>query len=210
LLAAFAVTFLLFMAGYGQLEAGVPAVLVAKAGMNAGDISKIFVTDTIFAVVAQVTLMGVVKKLSHRTSLAFAALSWSVFWALIFAVTKMHNAAVELTLVCVGAAIASTGAAFFSAVVPTLIHAAADDAERGRANALYGVSISVGYTLGPAAAGVFTGHGMAETFVFAAIGLTLVVGLLAAVLRFEAADASDAVTEHAEVGWSPEPEAIDR
>jgi MFS transporter, ACDE family, multidrug resistance protein len=186
LLAVFTITFLLFMAGYGQLESGVPAVLVAKDGMSAGDISKVFVTDTVFAVVAQVTLMGIIKRLSRRASLAFAALSWSVFWTLVILTTRLHNAALELTLVCIGAAIASAGAAFFSAVVPALVHTAVDDTERGRANAIYGVSISIGYTLGPVAAGAFISHGMTGLFVLTVLAVTIIVGFLAVTLRFYA------------------------
>ncbi|MER5727708.1 MFS transporter [Streptomyces sp. NPDC002138] len=188
LLATLLLTFLMFAIGYSQLESGVPAVLVTISGLQASDLAVIFVVDTVFAVVAQVALLSVIKRLPHRVSLAIAALSWSVFWGLLLLAAHVSSETVVIVLVCVGAALASIGAAFYSVVVPTLVNAAATQANRGRVNALYGIAISAGYTLGPALAGMFTGHGMSLLFVGIALAVGVVVAVLAQVLRLPATE----------------------
>ncbi|MFB7665944.1 MFS transporter [Kitasatospora sp. NPDC056138] len=200
LLAALLVAFLLFTLGYSQLESGVPAVLVTISDLHAADLAKVFFVDTVIAVLAQVTLLSVIKRLPPRISLAIAALSWSVFWALLLLAPRLHSETLVIALACVGAAIASVGAAFYSAVVPTLVNAAATHANRGRVNALYGIAVSAGFTLGPALAGLFVGNGMTMLFVGIGLAMGVVVALLSQVLAFPTTDraATDrAATEQA-------------
>ncbi|KJK57503.1 hypothetical protein UK12_16185 [Saccharothrix sp. ST-888] len=207
LLATLLVTFLLFALGYSQLESGVPAVLVTISDLHVSGLGKVFFVDTVIAVVAQVTLLSVIKRLPPRVSLAIAALSWSVFWALLLVAPRLTSDALVIALACVGAASASVGAAFYSAVVPTLVNAAATQANRGRVNALYGIAVSAGFTLGPALAGLFVGNGMTMLFVGIGLAVGIVVALLAQVLAFPAteqgaaeAPAEESVEEPAGVG----------
>ncbi|MFJ3976503.1 MFS transporter [Streptomyces sp. NPDC090021] len=183
LLAALLVAFLMFAIGYSQLESGIPAVLVALSDVRPSDIALICLADTAFAVIAQIALMPVVKRTPHRVSLAIAALTWMVFWVVLLGALEAGSRVVMLTSICAGVAVASVGAAFYSMAMPTLVNAAATSADRGRANALLGISTSLGFTAGPFAAGLLADHGMARTWVLVAAVTTAATALLAWVLR---------------------------
>ncbi|MFE3886832.1 MFS transporter [Streptomyces lydicus] len=208
LLAVLLITLLLFTVGYSQLESGVPAVLIAVSHVQASDLAMMFVADALFAVIAQVALMSVIKRLSHRVSLTIAALSWSVLWALLLVATHVTSKALVLTLVCAGVAAASVGAAFYSMAGPTLVNAAATHADRGRANAVSGIATSVGMTAGPLAAGMSTGNGMARYFVAGALAATIGTAVLTRMLRLPGTMAATAAEGPDRAELRLEPEAV--
>ncbi|WP_030838925.1 MFS transporter [Streptomyces sp. NRRL F-4474] len=200
LLAVLLIGFLMFSIGYSQLESGIPAVLVAVSDVRTSDIALMCLADTAFAVIAQIALMPVVKRTPHRVSLAIAALTWMVFWVVLLGALQSGSRVVLLTSICAGVAVASVGAAFYSMAMPTLVNAAATSADRGRANALLGISTSLGFTAGPFAAGLFADHGMARVWVFVAAATAATTALLARVLRLPATARPE------EPGQSEEPE----
>lgn len=172
------IAFLLFLVAYSQLEAGVPGLLVAEAGISPLHLSILIVTDTVVAVVAQFFMLGVIQRVPMRWRITVAAVTWTAFWALLVLAVDLDDADLRLVVLCVGAAIASVGGAFFAVSVPVLVHESAADHERGRANALYGLSTSVGFTLGPALVSVFVSQGHSMLFAWIAIIITLVIAIV--------------------------------
>ncbi|MCK2037024.1 MFS transporter [Microbacterium sp. SSW1-49] len=175
------IAFVLFLVAYSQLEAGVPGLLVAEAGISPLHLSILIVTDTVVAVVAQFFMLGVIQRVPMKIRITVAAVTWTVFWAVLVVAVDLHDADLRLLLLCAGAAVASVGGAFFAVSVPVLVHEAAADHERGRANALYGLSTSIGFTLGPALVSVFVSQGHSMLFAWIAIVITLIIAILALV-----------------------------
>lgn len=188
------IAFLLFLVAYSQLEAGVPGLLVAEAGISPLHLSILIVTDTVVAVVAQFFLLSWIQRVPMKWRITVAAITWTAFWGLLLVALGVDDAYLRLALLCLGAAIASIGGAFFAVSVPVLVHDSAADHERGRANALYGLSTSIGFTLGPAIVSLFVDQGQSVLFAVIAIALTFVLAVVA-VLPGVVGTPEDAPTE---------------
>ena len=172
----------LMTAGYGSMDAGLPAFMTTVAGLPVNAIGVVFFVNTLLIVVLQVWVLKRIEGRSRTRMLAVTAVLWASFWAVV-AVSSGFSPWIAGVLITVGFGIFAFGEMIFSPVAPSLINAFAPPHLRGRYNAVGGLVWSVSGALGPMIAGVMIGSGWGVAWALLLAVGALVAGLLLASLR---------------------------
>jgi MFS family permease len=195
ILAIFAVTLLLYTAGYSQLESGLSAVLVAARGLGARQLAVLFAVNACVVVGAQLFLLPVFRHLEPKRALGVTAVCWAACWGLVLLALALPDLTASVVAGCAGIAVFAVGECFLSVGMPTLVNAVATNRNRGRVNGIYGMGTSLGYIAGPLLAGWLLGGHLPTAFVLGALVACLLAWPLAAGLlpRLEPAGAAQPV-----------------
>jgi MFS family permease len=172
----------LMTAGYGSMDAGLPAFMTTVAGLPVNAIGVVFFVNTLLIVVLQVWVLKRIEGRSRTRMLAVTAVLWASFWAVV-AVSSGFSPWVAGVLITLGFGVFAFGEMIFSPVAPSLINAFAPPHLRGRYNAVGGLVWSVSGSLGPIIAGVMIGNGWGVAWALLLAAGALVAGLLLASLR---------------------------
>ncbi len=171
-------TLLFYFAGYSQLESGLSAVLVSTGDVGVSQLAVLFAVNTAVVVVVQLFLLPAFRSFPPRRALWVVALSWTSCWALVLVAVTTSDHTAQLVISSVAVAVFAVGECFYSVAMPLLVNSAAADENRGRVNGGYGMATSLGFILGPLAAGALLDAGMTTAFVLGALGTCLLTGLL--------------------------------
>lgn len=184
MLALLVAVLILFALGYSQLNSGMPAVLLAESRLGATELGVMFAANTAAVVLIQFLLLQRIKHLTPRSALALLGSCWAAFWLLMFAVIGVGGGAIAVLVGLLAMVVFAVGESLLAATGPTLVNTWADDSNRGRFNAAYGFTCSLGFTVGPLMSGPLAdgGHSVAMVLAFAA-GLSL-LAVVAATSRF--------------------------
>ncbi|MEV6835799.1 MFS transporter [Streptomyces sp. NPDC051133] len=169
----------LYFVSYGQLEAGLPAFLVAHTGIGPSDLAILFAVDTAGVIGAQLALHELIKRRRHTHTLALAAAAWAVNWVLVLCAAGIGHRGAQLAVLIAAMVLFAVAETLFAAGMPSLVNSLAPAHLRGRFNAACGVATSLGFVTGPLAAGVLVGSGAGTAFV---AGLAVLSGLALLVL----------------------------
>ena len=164
----------LLTCGYGSIDSGLPVFMTSVAHLPVNAIGLVFFLNTAIIVVAQVWVLRRIEGRSRSRLMAFAALVWAAFWAVV-AVSAGFSPLVSGALIAAGFGIFALGEMIFSPVGPSLINAFAPPHLRGRYNAVGGLVWGVSGSVGPVVAGLVIGSGWGITW-----ALGLAVGCLGA------------------------------
>lgn len=172
----------LMTAGYGSMDAGLPAFMTVVAGLPVNAIGIVFFVNTLLIVVLQVWVLKRIEGRSRTRMLAITAVLWAAFWAVV-AVSSGFSPWVAGVLITVGFGVFAFGEMIFSPVAPSLINAFAPPHLRGRYNAVGGLVWSVSGSLGPIIAGVMIGNGWGIAWALLLALGALLAGLILSSLR---------------------------
>ncbi|MFF0746740.1 MFS transporter [Streptomyces sp. NPDC004111] len=148
LLKVLALTVVLMVVGYGQLESSIPG-LVAVGGMDARIMAWAFVANTCCVVLIQFTAVTRISRTRPAVLLAGTSASWTGCWLLLLLATTSEGTAAQATLTIAALAVFAVGEALLAVALPTLVNTLADDRVRGRYNGAYSAAMSTGLVLGP-------------------------------------------------------------
>ncbi|CAN5763010.1 hypothetical protein BH18ACT15_BH18ACT15_12780 [soil metagenome] len=174
---------LLVIIGYGQLTSIFPAFVTGDGGSTTRVVGFAFGANTFLIVGAQLVVL---KKMAGRRRtrgvLALAGL-WAASWLLTWGAGGLGGGAAAAVAFVAAMALFALGETFMSPSLPPMVNDLAPDRLRGRYNAVYSLSWSIGQVAGPALAGLALAAGLAGPFLGT---LAAACGFLAvAALRLE-------------------------
>ncbi len=154
----------LVVIGYSQLESGFPAFVTGRGEMSTTVLGMAFAANTAVIVVAQLVVLKKLAGKRRTRALATMMLLWAAAWSvtLIVGNTSFRGLAIAATIVAL--AIFALGETMLSPTMPAIVNDLAPDELRGRYNALYSTSWSVGHIIGPAIAGAAIGAELGNYF----------------------------------------------
>ncbi|MFI6761064.1 MFS transporter [Micromonospora sp. NPDC050417] len=185
---------LLFCATYAQFESGLPVFATTHAAVTPAGLGILFAVNTACVIASQVTLHNVLTRIRHVHAVAVAAALWAVSWAMVSVAGTVTDGTVRIGLLLAAVGVFAVAETFFAAGMPTLVNALAPAGARGRYNAAYSSAVSLGFVIGPFAAGALAGGRLGIWFIagLAVLCTALAVGfaLLRSPLR-QPADTRD-------------------
>ncbi|MFF4806492.1 MFS transporter [Streptomyces sp. NPDC001351] len=162
---------LLLASSFAQLESGLPAYLTLAAGVTPGQLGVAFALDTGAVIISQILLHDRLKRSQPRLLIATAGGLWAGSWVLVILAARLGGTATRLLLVSVAVAVFGIASTCFVAGMPTLVNKLAPPEARGRYNAAWSMAKSVGFMMGPLAAGAFVDAGHGTSYL---VGLTVI------------------------------------
>jgi MFS family permease len=173
----FVVMTLLVTIGYAQLESGFPAYATGEGGISTTALGMAFASNTFAIVLVQLVVLKLMRGKRRSRGLMGICVLWAAAWSLALVIGQVEsglvkNAGFALVLVVFG-----LGECLVSPTVPAMLNDLAPDALRGRYNAAYSFTFSVGHIVGPAVAGVFLGRGWGDEL-FALLAVTSLAALM--------------------------------
>lgn len=172
-------TTILVTVGYSQLESGFPAYATGEGGLSTRALGAAFAGNTFLIFFAQFVVLKFMRGKRRTRGLMAICLLWMSAWGLtliageIFEWNMLQNFGFIGALMLFG-----LGECLVSPTIPAIVNDLAPDALRGRYNAAYSFTFSVGHIIGPAVAGVMLGRRWDEPLfigLIVALGLTLLL-----------------------------------
>lgn len=159
----------LITVGYAQLQSAFPAFSTKEGGLSTRELGWVFAVNTIVIVGLQLVILRALSGRTRAGAIAWVGVLWAASWVVTLAGGSVRGAA---ALLLFGSAMAlfAFGETFMQAALPALVNDLAPDEIRGRYNAAYSLTWSIGNMAGPAIAGFMLGAGR-STQLF--LGLTV-------------------------------------
>ena len=170
------------LVSYGQFRSGLPGYLTAHGALTAGGLSGTFAVNIVIAVAVQFVLGDRLRAVRRSTLLAATGLVWTLAWACVLLAGE-RSGVQALTAAIAGVILLSVGEALAFPVLAGLLNDLAQDALRGRVNALISVSISTGTMVGPLVAGAALPWGRGVPFVAGIVGACVVLAVAGRAMR---------------------------
>jgi MFS family permease len=155
----------LFCVSYAQLESGFPVYATTHGTATAAQLGVLFAVNTACVVGAQFLLHDLFKRLRNVRAVAIAAGLWALCWLLTAAAGSLDAGPSRFGLLLAAIGVFAVGETFFAAGMPALVNALAPAAARGRYNASYSTVVSIGFVVGPLAAGAWAAGASGTAFV---------------------------------------------
>jgi MFS family permease len=169
-------TLVLAFTGYAALDAGLPAFATVEAHAPVRVVALALTANTTLIVVAQLFVLRLVRALRRSRALAMIGLIWAVSWAVFGLAGLGLPYAARIACIMGFAALFGLGETLMAPTISPLVNSLADDATRGRANALSTGVYSLAFVISPTISTTMIAAGVAGLW----IGL-LCAGCLATV-----------------------------
>ena len=172
---------ILVTVGYSQLESGFPAYATGEGGISTRALGAAFAGNTFLIFFAQFVVLKWMRGKRRTRGLMAICVLWAMAWSL----TLLAGAVFEWNMLqnfgFIGAMMLfGLGECLVSPTVPAIVNDLAPDALRGRYNAAYSFTFSMGHIVGPAIAGIMLGRSWGEPFF---MGLIVVLGVCLLLVR---------------------------
>ncbi|MET8234306.1 MFS transporter [Micromonospora sp. NPDC005298] len=143
-------TLVLSFTGYAALDSGLPAYASVVAGVPVNAVALALTVNTIVIVVAQLSMLRLVRSLRRSRALALIGLIWGVAWA-VFGLSALPAPGwVRIALVFAFAGLFGLGETILAPTLMPLVNTLTDDRVRGRANAMASGTVSLAFVASPA------------------------------------------------------------
>lgn len=143
--------------GYAQLASSFPAFATEQGEISTRSLGVVFAVNTVVIVGFQlVVLRGLA---GHRRSVAMSlvGLLWALCWMVTLAAGTVGGGLIAVGMFCLASGVFAIGETFMQAALPALVNDLAPDDIRGRYNAAYSLTWSIGNIAGPALGGFLLG-----------------------------------------------------
>jgi MFS family permease len=158
-----ALTTLLVVIGYSQLESGFPA-FARDSGVSTRAIGFAFALNTVTIVIAQLVVLKHMKGRRRTRGIAALCLLWACAWTVTVVAGSSSSDVLTTAGFVVAMVVFALGETLVSTSIPPMVNDLAPDELRGRYNASYALAFSIGHVAGPAAAGFAVGGGLGSAF----------------------------------------------
>jgi MFS family permease len=167
----------------GQIEAGFPAYATQVAQVGPRVLAAAYVANTLAIVVGQLLLLPHIVGHSRTRLVAFACAAWATCWALVWAAGASPASVAAAALVVGGFVVFSFGEIVASPVAPAIVNDLAPEDLRGRYNAAFSLTFTIGTLIGPVVSGLLLGSGLTYVWAIVVVGGNLVGSVLSLRLR---------------------------
>lgn len=182
LVALLAVLLLSALVSFGQFRAGLPGYLTQTGAITASGLSFAFAVNIILCAFVQFVVMPHLERFSRTLLVAASGVMFAACWVFVLLAGGRTGPA-ALVLATVAVILLSVGESLVVPLLTTLLNNAVGEDLRGRANALFSITLSTSGVIGPAVAGALLPIGSGAAFVAVMIALSAVATLLTLGLR---------------------------
>jgi MFS family permease len=197
---------LLVTVGYAQLESGFPAYATGEGGISTTALGMAFAANTFAIVLAQLVVLKLMRGRRRTRGLMGICVLWATAWSLALVVGQLGGGLVQNVGFATVMVVFGLGECLVSPTVPAMLNDLAPDALRGRYNAAYSFTFSIGHVAGPAMAGVFLGRGLGDELFVVLAATSLVALALVRNLERHVPEEANRVTEDAPPAPAADPE----
>jgi MFS family permease len=187
-------TLLLAFTGYAALDSGLPAYATVEAHVSVHVVALSLTVNTVVIVVAQLTVLRLVRVLRRSRALAVIGLIWALSWAVFGLAALPGPPAAQIACVFAFTGLFGLGETFMAPTVSPLVNSLADERVRGRANALSSSSYSVAFIVSPALSTVMIAAGVSALWLGLLCAGCLGTAVLGARLGKQLTPAQDSVS----------------
>ena len=182
LLALLVVLLLSALVSFGQFRAGLPGYLTQTGAITAGGLSFAFAVNIILCAVVQFLVMPHLERFSRTKLVAASGVMFAGCWVFVL-LAGQHTGGTALVLATAAVILLSIAESLVVPLLTTLLNNAVSEDLRGRANALFSITLSTSAVIGPSLAGVLLPFGSGAAFVAVMIALSVVATVLVLGLR---------------------------
>lgn len=160
----------LITVGYAQLASSFPAFATKEGGLSTRSLGAVFAANTLVIVGMQLMVLRWLAGRRRVSAMAAVGMLWALAWLVAVAGGGAGGGFAAVALFMAASVIFGVGETFMQAALPALVNDLAPDDIRGRYNAGYSLTWSVGNIGGPALAGFMLGADLGtELFVLSAL-----------------------------------------
>lgn len=152
-------TICLAAVGYAQLESSFPAFATAAGGISTGAVGAVFGVNTFTIVALQLVVLRGLAGRRRSSAMVVVGLLWATCWTLTAVAGWVDGGVLAVAMFMTAACVFALGETFMQAALPALVNDLAPDDIRGRYNAAFSLTFSIGRVFGPALGGLFLGAG---------------------------------------------------
>ncbi|MDP9067439.1 MAG: MFS transporter [Actinomycetota bacterium] len=165
----FALSVVLITVGYAQLQSSFPAFATKEGGLSTRGLGIVYAVNTIVIVGIQLVVLRGLSGRRRSGAMAAVGVLWAGAWVVTAVAGGIGGGLIAVLLFVAASGIFAMGETFMQAALPALVNDLAPDDLRGRYNAAYSLTWSIGNMLGPALGGFLLGAGRgAELFLLMA------------------------------------------
>jgi MFS family permease len=164
--------------GYSQLESGFPAYVTGDGGATTRLLGFTFAANTAVIVAFQLPVLKFMEGRRRTRALMAICVLWAIAWLVTIGAGNMDAGALKNAGFILAMMFFALGECMVSPSIPGILNDLASDELRGRYNAGYSLTFSIGHIVGPAVAGFMLGRELPEPFFVAlvvAAGMTIVL-----------------------------------
>lgn len=195
-----ALTFILTLVGYGQLEAGFQVWSRQVSEVSTRTIGFAFAVNTAVIVALQFVVMARIARRRRTRVLASVSVIWAAAWLLLGVTGLVPGTPAAAAGVLGFMAVFGFGEIMMQSTIPALVNDLADDHSRGRANAVNGGAFQLGTILGPVVAGVLLQHHLESEFLVLTVAGCGLVAVSALALERRLPTQTNRVTDEVSPG----------
>lgn len=160
----------LITVGYAQLDSSFPAFATKYGGLSTRALGAVFAANTLVIVGMQLVVLRWLVGRRRASAMAAVGVLWGAAWLVAVAGGEVGGGFGAILLFMGASVIFGLGETFMQAALPALVNDLAPDDIRGRYNAGYSLTWSLGNIGGPALGGFMLGAGLGtELFVLSAV-----------------------------------------
>jgi MFS family permease len=150
--------------GYGQLSSIFPAFVTGDGESTTRVVGFAFGANTFLIVGAQLVVLKKMAGRRRTRGMVALAVLWAASWLLTWGAGGVGGGTLAAAGFIAAMALFALGETFMSPSLPPMVNDLAPDRLRGRYNAVYSMSWSIGQVVGPALAGAALAAGLAGPF----------------------------------------------
>jgi MFS family permease len=173
-----AVTLTMSVAGYGMINAGLPAFVTDVAHVSTRSLGFAYAANTAVIVLAQLLVERRLQGRRRTRALAGVAAVWGLSWLVIGGAALLGGRALPAAAVILGFAVFGLGETLWAPTGATLVNDIAPAHLRGRYNAVSSITWQLSSVLGPVLAGVVLGADLPVLFIAVLVGLLATAAVL--------------------------------
>lgn len=175
----FALSLLLALTGYTQVDSGLPAFATDVAGVSPRVIAMVFVANTGTIVVGQLVVLRRLEGVRRTRALLMVAAIWAASWLLLGSAGLLPGHGMRVAAVVTFGAVFGLGETFMAPTIGPMVNDIAPEHLRGRFNAMNSLAYAVGFTVGPPVSSALIGAGLSAVWVGLLLAGTATVAVLA-------------------------------
>lgn len=204
----FALSLLLALTGYTQIDSGLPAFASTVAHTGSRAIALSFVANTALIVLGQLLVLRRLQGVRRTRALLVVSGVWALSWGFLALAGVLPGHGARSAVVIAFGALFGLGETFMAPTVGPMVNDIAPDHLRGRFNALSSLAYGVGFTIGPAFSTALIGAGLAGAWIGVLVLGALTIAVLALRLERRLTPAQNGINQPVSVRGAEEGERL--
>jgi MFS family permease len=188
-----AISFLVRAFAVGQVVSGLPLLAVAWLHLRPQEFAIAVGGNTIMVAALQLPALRLLRSRRRSSALLALAIELTLVWLVVAIGTVVASHAVAVIAIALAGILVGVGETVLPPTIPALTNDLAPEALRGRYNAAANLASSLGFAVGPVAAGATLQLGGPTLYLAVMLFASLLIGLLARQLAGQLSTIQDTI-----------------